>query len=199
LSEPRLASGRTAFLDRDGTINESPPAGEYVSSPDEVRLIDGAAEAIRALGEHDVRVVVVTNQRGIALGRMSEADLRAVNERLEAELTRSGARLDAIVHCPHHEGACDCRKPGIGLFERAMSAWPPIDRAHAAVVGDSAIDVIAGGRIGARTYLVGEPSRRAREAEKARAAGAAPDEMGDSLPGLVDDGRLISWLRDGRT
>lgn len=155
MSEPRLAPGRTAFLDRDGTINESPPAGEYVSSPAEVRLIDGAAEAIRALNEHGALVVVVTNQRGIALGRMSEADLRAVNERIEAELARSGAHLDAIVHCPHHEGTCDCRKPKTGMFERAAHEIDGVEITGGAMVGDSAIDVEASRRLGLTTVRLG--------------------------------------------
>jgi D-glycero-D-manno-heptose 1,7-bisphosphate phosphatase len=183
LSEPRLAPGRTAFLDRDGTIDESPPAGEYVSSPDEVQLIEGAAEAIRALNEHGARVVVVTNQRGIALGRMSEADLQAVNERLEAELARSGARLDAIVHCPHHEGACDCRKPATGMFERAAREIDGVEIAGGAMVGDSAIDVEAGRRLGLTTVRLG-----------AAAPGDPPaDHTASDLLGAV------GWLLGGRS
>lgn len=167
MSEPRLARGRTAFLDRDGTINEPPPEGEYLDSPADVRLIEGVAEAIGTLNEHGARVVVVTNQRGIALGKMSEADLRAVNERVEAELAHSGAHLDAILHCPHHEGACDCRKPGTGMFERAAREIDGVEIAGGAMVGDSAIDIEAGRRLGLTTVRIGAPAPADPEADHA--------------------------------
>jgi D-glycero-D-manno-heptose 1,7-bisphosphate phosphatase len=155
LSPARLAPGRTAFLDRDGTINESPPEGEYVTSPEQIRLLPGAGEAIRLLGEHGARVVVVTNQRGIALGKMSEADLRRVNERLVEDLASSGAHLDAILHCPHHEGACECRKPGTGMFERAAREVEGVELEGAAMVGDTARDIEAGRRLGLITVRIG--------------------------------------------
>lgn len=155
MSRARLAPGRTAFLDRDGTINESPPEGEYVTSPGEVRLLPGAAEAIRLLNEHPAKVVVITNQRGIALGKMTEADLTAVNDRLEAELARSGARLDGIVHCPHESGTCDCRKPATGMFERAAREIEGVEIEGGAMVGDTARDVEAGRRLGITTVRLG--------------------------------------------
>lgn len=155
MSRLRLDPGATAFLDRDGTINASPPEGEYVTSPDGIRLLPGAAEAIRLLNEHPAKVVVVTNQRGIALGRMTEADLAAVHERLESELARSGARLDGIVHCPHQSGACDCRKPATGMFERAAREIDGVAIAGGAMVGDTARDVEAGRRLNLTTVRIG--------------------------------------------
>lgn len=155
MNRPRLAPGATAFLDRDGTINESPPEGEYVTSPEGLRLLEGAAEAIRLLGEHPVKVIVVTNQRGIALGRMSEADLERVNGRLTQELGQAGAHLDAILHCPHHEGACECRKPGTGMFERAAQEIEGVQLTGAAMIGDTARDVEAGNRLDLTTVLIG--------------------------------------------
>jgi D-glycero-D-manno-heptose 1,7-bisphosphate phosphatase len=155
LSPARLAPGRTVFLDRDGTINESPPEGEYLSSADDVRLIPGAAEAIRILNQHPAKVVVVTNQRGIALGKMTEADLSAVNERIASELARSGARLDGIFHCPHHAGTCECRKPGTGMFEQAAREIEGVGIEGGAMVGDSAIDIEAGRRLSLTTVRLG--------------------------------------------
>lgn len=147
--------GRTVFLDRDGTINESPPEGEYLAAAADVRLIPGAAEAIRVLNEHPAKVVVATNQRGIALGKMTEADLSAVNERLVAELARGGAKLDGILHCPHHAGTCECRKPGTGMFERATREIEGVEIDGAAMIGDSAIDIEAGRRLGLTTVRLG--------------------------------------------
>jgi D-glycero-D-manno-heptose 1,7-bisphosphate phosphatase len=156
LSRPRLEPGRTAFLDRDGTINEPAPEGEYVTSPDDLRLLPGAAEAIRLLNEHPAKVVVVTNQRGVALNRMTEADLRAVHERLEAELARGAARLDGIVHCPHHSDSCQCRKPATGMFERAAHEIEGVAIEGAAMVGDTDRDIEAGRRLGIATVRIGE-------------------------------------------
>ena len=156
MSPSRLERGRTVFLDRDGTINESPPEGEYLTSPDAVRLIPGAAEAIRTLNEHPAKVVVVTNQRGIALGKMTEADLAAVHERLVSELAGAGARLDGIFHCPHHVEACDCRKPGTDMFERAAREIDGVGIEGGAMIGDSAIDIEAGRRLGITTVRLGE-------------------------------------------
>jgi D-glycero-D-manno-heptose 1,7-bisphosphate phosphatase len=155
LSPTRLAPGRTVFLDRDGTINESPPEGEYLTSADDVRLIPGAAEAVRILNEHPAKVVVVTNQRGIALGKMREADLSAVNKRIESELAGSGARLDGIFHCPHHAGACECRKPGAGMFKQAAREIEGVGIEGGAMVGDSAIDIEAGRRLALTTVRLG--------------------------------------------
>jgi len=156
LTSPRLAPGATAFLDRDGTINESAPEGEYIVSPAEVRLLPGAAAAIAALERLPARVVVVTNQRGIALGRMSEEDLAAVNARLLELLEAEGASLDAILHCPHEKGACDCRKPGPGMFERAEREVPGARIEGGAMIGDSVLDVEAGNRLGLTTVRLGE-------------------------------------------
>jgi D-glycero-D-manno-heptose 1,7-bisphosphate phosphatase len=144
------------FLDRDGTISQSPPEGEYLSSPDAVRLLPGAAEAIRTLNERSTKAIVVTNQRGIALGKMSEADYAAVNERLLARLASEGAWLDAVFHCPHQVGACDCRKPATGMMEQAVREVPGAALEGAAIVGDSAIDVEAGRRLGLTTVRLGK-------------------------------------------
>ena len=87
---------------------------------------------------------------------MSEGDLERIHERLRAEVDAAGARLDLIVHCPHDHGECDCRKPGIGMFERAAQAFPSIALEHSVVIGDSASDMEAARRIGATAVLVGD-------------------------------------------
>lgn len=171
MSERRLEPGRTAFLDRDGTINVPAAPGEYIVAPAEVELLPGAAAAIRQLNELPAKVVVVTNQRGIALGKMTEADLGAVNDRLTELLGAAGARLDAILHCPHPEDSCDCRKPGPGMFERAAREVPGVAIAGGAMVGDSAIDVLAGSRLGLTTVRLGT----------AAAGDPEPDWTADSL------------------
>ncbi len=151
-----IGPGGAAFLDRDGTINLKAPEGDYVTSPDRVVLLPGAARAVRALNDAGVPTVVVTNQRGIALGRMSERDLDAVHERLAAlHDEEAGARLDKILHCPHDEGVCDCRKPGTGLLLRAAAELPGLSLGNSVMIGDSQSDVDAGHAAGMRTIRLG--------------------------------------------
>jgi histidinol-phosphate phosphatase family protein len=97
----------TVFLDRDGTINVKPPEGDYVKPWDEFEFLRGAATAVRELFDAGLRVVIVTNQRGIARGLMKEEDLADIHARMVAAIGRDVP----ICHCPHDEGECDCRKP----------------------------------------------------------------------------------------
>ena len=143
-----------ALLDRDGTINVKAPEGDYITGPERVELLPGSAGAIRRLNEAGVPVVVVTNQRGIALGRMTEEDLARVHARLDDLLEAQGARVDAYYHCPHERGTCDCRKPGTALIERASNDHG-IELRDAVLIGDSPSDVEAGRRVGATTVLLG--------------------------------------------
>jgi D-glycero-D-manno-heptose 1,7-bisphosphate phosphatase len=165
---------RTAFLDRDGTINVKAAEGGYVTRPEELELLPRAGEAIARLNAAGWRAVVVTNQRGIARGLMSEDDLAAVHRRLEADLAEAGAHLDGIYTCPHAEDSCDCRKPGTGLFERARADEPAIDFATAVVIGDSWRDMRAAAALGCRRVLVAGPP------------GAAADHVAASLWDAVD-------------
>jgi D-glycero-D-manno-heptose 1,7-bisphosphate phosphatase len=144
----------TAFVDRDGVLNRA-IEGDYVKSPDELELLDGAVEGVRLLNEHGMLVLVVTNQRGIALGRMSALDLERVHAKLRSRLAAGGAWLDGIYHCPHEKDSCDCRKPRTGMFVRAQGDHPEIDFASSAVIGDSASDMAAAKRIGARGIFLG--------------------------------------------
>jgi D-glycero-D-manno-heptose 1,7-bisphosphate phosphatase len=142
------------FLDRDGTINVKAPEGDYITRPEQLELLSGAAEGIRMLNRVGVPAIVITNQRGIALGRMNETDLMAVHSRLRQLLLRHGASVDAIFYCPHDEGVCACRKPGTLLLRRAQS-WLGLDTLRGTVmIGDAPSDVEAGRRAGARSVLL---------------------------------------------
>ncbi len=150
------------LLDRDGTINEKAPEGDYVTGPERLVLLPGAAAAIRRLNESGIPVAVVTNQRGIALGRMTEADLAAVHARLDELLGAERARIDAYLHCPHDRDSCDCRKPLPGLVLRAARELH-VDPADTVVIGDRHSDLDAGRAAGARTIGVTEHTRGAAE------------------------------------
>jgi D-glycero-D-manno-heptose 1,7-bisphosphate phosphatase len=136
-----MAGGAPAvFLDRDGTIVEDPG---FLHEPGKVKLLPGAAEAIRRLNEHGYLVVTVSNQSGIARGRYTVADYAAVQRRLVELLEGHGAHLDGSYFCPHHPaltGPCDCRKPGSKLFLDAQQALD-IDLPRSWWVGDRLSDV----------------------------------------------------------
>ena len=100
-------------------------------------------------------VIVITNQRGIALGRMDEADLRPCTRAcIELPARSRCARVDGIFHCPHEKGACDCRKPGTLMLRRAQQSLGLATLRHTVMIGDSSSDVEAGRRAGARTVLL---------------------------------------------
>lgn len=141
------------FIDRDGVINRRLP-GDYVRSWDQFRFLPGARAGLRALRESGRLLVVITNQRGIGRGLMSEADLEEIHRRMQADLLRAGAGVDAILHCPHDTGeGCGCRKPQPGMLSLAMERFD-IDVARSWVVGDSLSDLEAGRAVGVRGILV---------------------------------------------
>jgi D-glycero-D-manno-heptose 1,7-bisphosphate phosphatase len=161
-----VSAPRLVLLDRDGVLNRKAPEGEYVRSPAELQLLPGAAAAVARLNRAGVLVAVVTNQRGVALGRMSEDDLAAVHAALRAGLGAEGAHLDAIYACPHHAGTCDCRKPRPGLLRRAL-AEHAVAPAQAVMVGDAPSDVEAGRRAGVATIRVGGAAGEAADLAEA--------------------------------
>lgn len=146
-----------AFLDRDGVINKD--VG-YLSSADRFEWIAGAPQAIRLLNDHDYRVVVVTNQSGIARGYYDESAFRRLMDWIAAALQPAGGHIDATYYCPHHptKGVgslltdCDCRKPKPGLLLRALRDFPA-DPADCFLVGDKVSDLQAAAAAGVTGYL----------------------------------------------
>ena len=180
---------RTVFLDRDGVINEKAPEGEYVCRPEQLKLLEGAAEAIARLNRAHVRVIVVSNQRGVALGLYSIEDLRTIQAAMKEMLAAKGAHLDGIYFCPHDRGTCNCRKPLPGLFEQAQADCPEIDPASSVMIGDSLSDVEFGRALDMRTiFIEGPPERQKPGAERAR---EFADGQAKSLAAAVE-----SLLRD---
>jgi len=144
---------RCLFLDRDGVINAAPPPGEYIRSWDEFRLLPEVVSWIRLFKAAGFLAIVLTNQRGIALGQYSEADLLVLHEKMSAELAARGAILDDIFYCPHAEGACDCRKPLPGMVVQAQQKWQ-IDLAASLLIGDGPRDQALAERCGIPFVLV---------------------------------------------
>ena len=148
------------FLDRDGTIIDD---RSYLSDPAQVKLLPGAADAIRRFSESGYAVVVVSNQSGIARGFFSEEDLSAVHARVEKLLEAQGAALDGAYYCPYLDGpeavveayrqASDLRKPKPGMLFQAAREMD-IDLSRSWMIGDSASDVAAGQAADCRTILL---------------------------------------------
>lgn len=144
------------FLDRDGLINQPPPPERrYVTCPEEFHLLPGTAEAIRLLNRNGVPVGVITNQKGIALGRYTEQDLAAIHSRMRDLLAAEGAMLDTIEYCPHQESdACPCRKPMPGMILTTAETLG-VNAVDCWMVGDQPRDLEAGKAAGCRTLGVG--------------------------------------------
>jgi D-glycero-D-manno-heptose 1,7-bisphosphate phosphatase len=146
------------FLDRDGTISEE--VG-YVNHPSRLQVYPWAPQAIRLLNEKGLKVVVVTNQAGVARGYFKEGLVMEVHKRLSDEMTRSGAHLDAIYYCPHHPSVgdppyrqdCDCRKPKTGMLQRAVDEFG-IDLIRSFVIGDRYGDIELAHNAGAHSIFL---------------------------------------------
>ncbi|MBI2620091.1 MAG: D-glycero-beta-D-manno-heptose 1,7-bisphosphate 7-phosphatase [Ignavibacteriales bacterium] len=164
------------FFDRDGTINVEL---DYISDPDKLELVPGAAKAIREANEFGVKVFVITNQSGVARGLYTEHDVEAVHTRLRKTLADHGAHLDAIYYCPHHpeygtpayRKVCTCRKPKTGMLQEARKSFR-IDLSKSYVVGDKCTDIEAGRTAHCGTVLV-LTGYGAAEAEDCGKAGGA--------------------------
>ncbi len=145
---------RTVFLDRDGVLNEKMPEGRYVSSLSDFHLLPGVPEAIGRLNRAGLRVVVVTNQRGIALGLYTPAHVQALHAALQDALKSHGAHIDGFYFCPHDKQQCACRKPLPGLFEQARADFPEIAANTSVMIGDSLSDIQFGNLLGMMTVLI---------------------------------------------
>ena len=174
------------FLDRDGTINEE--VG-YLSDPGQVNLIPGAADALARLRAAGFKLVVVTNQSGIARGLFTVEELQHVNHALEKILKVNGARVDAFYFCPHHphygeKVVCECRKPKPGMAKAAAKELG-IDLLKSYFVGDKVSDIELGKNAGGKTALV-LTGYGIEEKGLLEARGVKPDMVLDGLPEAAD-------------
>lgn len=142
---------RAVFLDRDGTIAKDVP---YCSRPEDFKLLPRAAEGISLLNKIGFKVIIVTNQSGIARGYFNEDMLNKIHQKMRDDLAKFGAHIDDIYYCPHHpDDNCGCRKPKPTLIIKAAKEHR-IDLGQSFMVGDKANDVKAGFAAGCRTVLL---------------------------------------------
>ena len=148
-----MSGRRAVFLDRDGTIIEDVA---YLREPSQVRLLPGAAAAIRRLNSAGLLAVVATNQSGIARGLLTTEEYTMSERRVDELLAQHGARLDAHYFCPHLPevtGPCECRKPGTLLYRQASERFG-IELPHSWWVGDRLRDVAPAQALGGHGILV---------------------------------------------
>lgn len=144
-------ANRTVFLDRDGTMAKDV---HYCSRPEDFELFPTTAKAIRLLNEHGFKVIVITNQSGIARGYFTAETLAEIHQKMQKELAKEGARVDAIYYCPHHpDEGCDCRKPKPKLVLQAAKDFD-IDLKRSFVVGDLQMDIDLGKAVGCTAILI---------------------------------------------
>lgn len=147
---------KAVFLDRDGVLIEDTG---HIAKCNDVRILPNVPDAIKLL--KDFVIVVITNQAGVAKGILTEYQVREINQHIKNILRRQNANIDRIYYCPHHpQGSvkyyaqvCDCRKPGIGMIEKAKEDLK-IDLSKSFVVGDKQSDADAGIAAGCKTILL---------------------------------------------
>jgi len=149
---------KAIFLDRDGTLIEDPG---YINNPDQIKLLDGVAEALAELKALGYKLIVTSNQSGVARGIVTEKTLAEIHNRLKQLLAEKGGHLDKIYYCPYHpEGVIpkyrkesDCRKPNPGMLLAAAGEMN-VDLGESWVIGNSSRDIEAGLRTGCQTILL---------------------------------------------
>lgn len=144
-------SDRAVFLDRDGTMNKDVP---YCRRPEDLELFPNTARAIRLLNEHGYKVIVITNQSGVARGYFTEGMLDLIHQKMLKQLAEKAAHIDGIYYCPHHpDDNCECRKPKPKMVLQAVQEHD-IDLKRSFMVGDKPHDIQLGKNAGCRTVLI---------------------------------------------
>ena len=182
-----MLDGVTVFLDRDGTLNYDPG---YLKVAAELKLLPGVGPALARLKGAGARLVVVTNQSGVGRGIVTLKDLEAIHARLEGFLEQEDAALDAIYFCPHHpDDGCRCRKPNVGMVERAVSELQ-LDLRRSYLIGDHARDIQLANRVGAKAILMTTALVDAQALDMLKAEQAMPDAVAKSMA------EAVNWILD---
>jgi len=140
------------FLDRDGVICENRP--DHVKSWAEFEFLPGVKESMPVFSRMGLPIIIVTNQSAVSHGLASASTVEEIHRRMVDQLTAWGGRIDRVIYCPHRpQEACSCRKPNPGMLEQAAREMG-LDLTESYMVGDAATDIMAGQRVGCRSFLV---------------------------------------------
>ncbi len=150
----KLNKSWTLFLDRDGVINKR-PINNYVKNIQQFEFIDGVLESLAQLNKIFGRIIIVTNQQGIAKGLMLDKDLTDIHFYMCQQIEKAGGRIDKIFYCPELESSCsNNRKPEIGMGLQAKKHFPEIDFTRSIMVGDTISDIVFGKNLRMYTVLI---------------------------------------------
>jgi len=148
----------TLFLDRDGVINRQ-IKGDYVRNLSQLEFLSGSIDAAARLSKRFGRVIVITNQRGVARGLMSLQDVENIHKFICEEVEKAGGRIEKVYFCPHdYSDNCNCRKPATGMIDQAKADFPEIDLNKCLMVGDSKLDMELAINAGIRSVFIGADS-----------------------------------------
>ncbi len=187
INQTNVLDGVTVFLDRDGTLNYDPG---YLKVAADLKLLAGVGPALARLKEAGAKLVVVTNQSGVGRGMLTLKDLEAIHARLEGLLEQEGAALDAIYFCPHHpDDGCRCRKPNVGMVERAVSELQ-LDLRRSYLIGDRERDIQLAHRVGAKGILITAKEMDQQVLDRLKVEQAMPEAVAESMVEAVD------WIFD---
>lgn len=176
----RIDKSWTLFLDRDGVLNRR-IVDDYVRRWEDWEWLPGVLEAIEGLSKVFGKIVIITNQRGIARGLYSEKDLEQIHNRMMADIKAAGGKVDAIYYCPHdREEGCDCRKPKPGMLLQAATELSGVDLGKSVMVGDSLSDMEAAGAAKVLGVYIGSVRTE------------MPSNVLTTLPDLATFGRLVT-------
>jgi D-glycero-D-manno-heptose 1,7-bisphosphate phosphatase len=154
------------FLDRDGVIIRKAPEGEYITRWAEVEFLPGSIEAIATLNRYGFTVLIVTNQRGVATGKIPVANLEEIHSKITDVVADAGGLVSEIYCCTHDVSeSCFCRKPQPGMLLRAAKEFS-LNLAECWMVGDSAVDIVAGKRAGCKTAYISQTAELTNLAER---------------------------------
>ncbi len=145
---------KVIFLDRDGVINKCAKEHEYITRWEDFEFLENVPEAIKSLNHVGYKVVVISNQRGIARGIMTKHEVDELHKKVNEYLNKKAANIDCFLYCPHETYECNCRKPEIGLFLAAEKLFQ-VDKLHSYMIGDSESDIMAGHKFGVKTVFIG--------------------------------------------
>ena len=144
---------KAAFFDRDGTINIDKG---YVHRIEDFEFIKGMPEFIKKYNDEGYKVIVITNQAGIARGYYTQKEVEILHNYINEELAKIGAHIDAFYICPHHPdftGECNCRKPKTGMVEQAIKDFD-IDVKQSVLFGDKPLDIECGEKCRIKSFYI---------------------------------------------
>lgn len=138
-----------AFIDRDGVVNKKAAEHEYICRVEDFVFNDGIVEMLSRLQNEGFRLVIITNQRGIARGLVSESAVQAIHCHMKNFLEKKGVSIADIFYCPHDIGKCSCRKPAPGMLQKAIEKHK-FNKHESIIISDSKDDIDMGLSFGLR-------------------------------------------------